>query len=95
MRVSGDDVIVGRTIEMTDDPLQRVGPLARYNKRDKSVFLKPSESGIIDQVMVTHDRDGNRFAKIRVRSVRTPQVRLDGGDGGGREREREREKRRQ
>jgi hypothetical protein len=81
VRVSGDDVIVGRTIELTDDPLQRAGPLARYKKRDKSVFLKPSESGIIDQVMVTHNSSGNRFTKIRVRSVRTPQVRLNGAVG--------------
>lgn len=74
VRVSGDDVIIGRTMRLPNDPMQKTGRNARYEKRDKSIFLRSSENGIIDQVMLSVDRDNQRFVKIRVRSIRIPQV---------------------
>ena len=71
-RVSGEDIIIGKTSPLPEDDPSAAAK--RFNKRDCSTGMKNSETGIIDQVLLTTNDQGLRFVKIRVRSCRTPQV---------------------
>mmetsp|Transcript_14538 Transcript_14538/g.43946 ORF Transcript_14538/g.43946 Transcript_14538/m.43946 type:complete len:1179 (+) Transcript_14538:450-3986(+) len=70
-RVSGGDVIIGKTAPMAADPS---GGVQRFTKKDCSTALRQSESGMVDQVLLTTNSEGQRFVKMRVRSTRIPQV---------------------
>jgi DNA-directed RNA polymerase II subunit RPB2 len=58
----------------TDDEQQLSTRPAKYTKKDNTTTLRSSESGIIDQVMLTTNHDGYKFCKVKVRSVRIPQI---------------------
>ncbi|KAI0830477.1 DNA-dependent RNA polymerase II second largest subunit [Trametes gibbosa] len=72
--VNGEDIIIGKTAPIPPDS-EELGQRTRtHTKRDVSTPLKSTESGIIDQVLLTTNAEGQKFVKIRVRSTRIPQI---------------------
>lgn len=79
--VNGDDIIIGKTGLVKSsgnlgDDAATASSLAAANvlkpRKDCSVQVKHSESGMIDQVILTTNEEGNRFTKVKMRSIRIP-----------------------
>ena len=60
---TGEDVIIGKTTPLPDET---PGQAQRFTKRDVSSSLRQSESGMVDQVLVTTNVEGQKFVKLRV-----------------------------
>ncbi|CAO1633887.1 unnamed protein product [Parajaminaea phylloscopi] len=73
-RVSGEDIIIGKTAPLPPDSEELGLRSKTHTKRDVSTPLKSTESGIVDQVLVSTNQDGSKFVKVRVRSTRVPQT---------------------
>ena len=77
-RVSGGDapdILVGKILVQVSQGGPRQATLDNQPKfKDISLPLRYSESGIIDQVMVSKNQDGRKLVKIRTRSIRIPQI---------------------
>jgi DNA-directed RNA polymerase II subunit RPB2 len=76
IRVNGNDMIIGKTTPLPEVTEAMVGAAraTRQTKKCSSTALRASESGIVDQVILTTNDSGLKFTKVRVRSVRVPQI---------------------
>ena len=68
-RVSGDDIIIGKT-----NKIEKVDMKTSKKKKDISIAMRSSENGIVDQVMIITDYDGYKMVKLKCRSIRIPQI---------------------
>ncbi|KAI9807728.1 MAG: DNA-dependent RNA polymerase II [Phylliscum demangeonii] len=74
IRVSGDDIIIGKTAPITTDA-EELGQRTKFHhKRDVSTPLRTTESGIVDRVAVATNGEGLRFVKVRIRTTKVPQI---------------------
>lgn len=73
-RVSGDDIIIGKTKPIPVDSTEMGQRTGSHSKLDASTPLRSTETGIVDQVMLTTNHEGVKFVKVRVRSTRVPQM---------------------
>ncbi|KAK0615364.1 hypothetical protein B0T17DRAFT_593061 [Bombardia bombarda] len=74
IRVSGEDIIIGKTSPINPDNKELGQRTQSHVKRDASTPLRSTESGIIDSVIVTTNQDGLRYVKVRVRTTKIPQI---------------------
>lgn len=71
-RISPDNVLIGKTVSFPI--LGPDGVQTSISRKDDSICMRSNESGIVDQVMLTTDNEGNKYAKVRVRNLRIPQI---------------------
>jgi len=74
IRVSGEDIIIGKTCPINPDNAELGQRSNQHVKRDASTPLRSTENGIIDDVVVTTNQDGMRYVKVRVRTTKVPQI---------------------
>lgn len=72
--VSGGDVLVGRTSPPRFMEEYKEFEVKGPYRRDTSIAVRPSESGVVDAVFMTQNIDGNKSYKIRVRDQRIPEL---------------------
>lgn len=73
VRVSGEDIIIGKTSPLAPDTTDMSTRTKTQTKRDASTSLRSTEAGIIDRVMLTATA-AQRFTKIRTRTTKVPQI---------------------
>lgn len=83
-RIAGNDVLVGKISPLETRPQdEAVGGEAAPSmamlagaktKKDLSQCAKSTESGVVDKVLLATNDEGARFVKVRLRSIRRPQI---------------------
>jgi DNA-directed RNA polymerase subunit B' len=72
--VSGKEVLVGKTSPPRFLEEISVFGAVEEKKRESSLSLKPGEKGRVDSVLVTEGPSGNRLVKVRIRSIKVPEI---------------------
>ncbi|MGV8176935.1 MAG: DNA-directed RNA polymerase subunit B [Candidatus Bilamarchaeaceae archaeon] len=72
--VFGKEVLVGKTSPPRFLEEISVFGAVEEKKRESSLALKPGEKGKIDSVLITEGPSGNRLVKVRVRSIKVPEI---------------------
>ena len=72
--VKGGDIIIGKTTSEKETIGGETDLGNKNKKKDASVECRISESGMVDQVILTTDSENHRFTKVRLRSIRIPQI---------------------
>ena len=72
--VDSKDVLVGKTSPPRFLEEITVFGVTEEKKRENSLVVKSGEDGVVDSVMVTDSLAGTKLVKVRVRSVKIPEV---------------------
>ncbi|CAM1501146.1 Fc.00g103080.m01.CDS01 [Cosmosporella sp. VM-42] len=74
VRVSGEDIIIGKTAPIDQENQDLGTRTTQHQRRDISTPLRSTENGIVDQVIVTVNADNVKYVKVRVRTTKIPQI---------------------
>src|SRR5881296_1370528 len=72
--VQGGDILIGKTSPPRFMEEYREFEVKGPYRRDTSIGVRPSESGVVDTVVMTQSHDGGRMYNIRVRDIRIPEI---------------------
>ncbi|MDK2928574.1 MAG: DNA-directed polymerase subunit [Methanococcus sp.] len=71
--VKSGDVILGKTSPPRFLEEQEITLQTKSQRRDTSVTIRHGEEGIVDLVILSETKEGNRLGKVRVRDLRIPE----------------------
>jgi|Transcript_83791 DNA-directed RNA polymerase II subunit RPB2 len=72
-RMLGDDILIGKTCPLPPDMLSE-SLVPKHTKKDASVSMRTAEVGVVDNVMMSVNKEGFKFTKVRVRTLKIPEV---------------------
>ena len=72
--VNGGDILIGKTSPPRFMEEYKEFEVKGPYRRDTSVGMRPSESGVVDTVVMTQSHEGGRMYKVRIRDMRLPEI---------------------
>ena len=72
--VTGGDILIGKTSPPRFMEEFREFEVQGPYRRDTSVALRPSESGVVDTIVMTQSNEGGKMFKVRIRDMRIPEI---------------------
>ncbi len=73
-RVSGGDILIGKTSPPRFMEEYRELDTSGPYRRDTSIGVRPSETGVVDTIMFTQSAEGGKMFKVRIRDFRSPEI---------------------
>ncbi len=73
-QVTGGDVVIGRTSPPRFMEEYKEFEIKGPYRRDTSVSVRPTETGVVDAVFMTENVEGGKMFKVRVRDMRVPEI---------------------
>ncbi len=73
-RVSGGDILIGKTSPPRFMEEYRDSSSTGPYRRDTSIGVRPSEIGVVDTIVLTQANEGGKMFKVRIRDMRLPEI---------------------
>jgi len=73
-RVSGGDILIGKTSPPRFMEEYREFESSGPYRRDTSIGVRPSETGVVDTIILTQSAEGGKMFKVRIRDMRLPEI---------------------
>ena len=72
-RLYGDDVVISQLMDLEPE-LDDRGAQLPPKKKDSSTVMRPAEFAVVDEVILSCNKHGFKFTKVKVRTYKIPEV---------------------